>query len=47
MDFEQDYLRQQYEQEKKLDFDPNDQDKFKDENMYKYHDNTQPFAPEA
>lgn len=45
MNFQEDYLRQQYTQDKELEYDPADTDKFKDENMYKYHDNTQPFEP--
>ena len=30
-----------------LEYDPNNAEKFKDENMYKYHPNTQPFDPKA
>jgi len=40
VDFEEDYLRKEYPKLDEVEFDPEDADKFKDENMYKFHENT-------
>lgn len=35
-----DYMRGQYPKPESQEYDENNPDKFKDENMYKYHENT-------
>ena len=40
-----DYLRKHYTNPEELKHDENKPDQFKDENMYKYHENTQVFDP--
>ena len=40
VDFEEDYLRKEYPKLDDVEYDPDDADKFKDENMYKFHENT-------
>ena len=40
-----DYLREHYANPEDAKYDENNPDKFKDENMYKYHENTQVFNP--
>ena len=40
-----DYLQSHYAAKLDDKYDENNPDKFKDENMYKYHENTQPFNP--
>ena len=40
-------MRKDRQRPEELEFDANNPDKFKDENMYKYHENTQPFDPTA
>ena len=42
-----DYMRANYDKLDQQVYDEDDPDKFKDENMYKYHDNTQTFDPSA
>ena len=37
--YPQDYMKQKFQAPEDLEFDPENMDKFKDENMYKYHDN--------
>ena len=43
----QDYMRGQYSGPENQVFDEKKPDQFKDENMYKYHENTQTFDPEV
>jgi hypothetical protein len=40
VDFEGDYLRNNQNKLNEVDFDPEDAAQFKDENMYKFHENT-------
>ncbi len=40
-------MRQHGKKAGQVEFDPNNADKFKDENMYKYHINTQEFDPKT
>lgn len=40
VDFEEDYLRKEYPKLDDVEYDPDNADKFKDENMYKFHENT-------
>ena len=47
LNFEEDYMRKQYPKPDEVLFDPDDKKQFKDENMYKYHDNTQKFDPQT
>lgn len=37
---EEDYMRKNYPKIDEQEYDPDNKDKFKDENMYKYHENT-------
>ena len=46
MDFEtEDYMRSKYPKLEEREYDAANEDQFKDENMYKYHENTQAFDP--
>ena len=38
--FEEDYMRKEYPKLEDLEYKPDEKQQFKDENMYKYHDNT-------
>lgn len=40
VDLQDDYMRTQGQKISEVEYDPNNADKFKDENMYKYHENT-------
>ena len=44
-DMDDGYMRNQFQKPEEIKYDPQDENKFKDENMYKYHDNTQAFNP--
>lgn len=47
VDFEQNYMRQKGTKVADVEYDPNNAEKFKDENMYKYHENTQEYDPQT
>ena len=41
----QDYMQREYANPETLQYEKDNEDKFKDENMYKFHENTQEFDP--
>ena len=43
----QEYLRLEYPDVNTLEYNKQNEDKFKDENMYKFHENTQEYNPAA
>ena len=45
LNFTENYVRTQLPKPSEVQFNPTDKNQFKDENMYKYHDNTQDFDP--
>ena len=45
MEMGDDYMRREYVGIENLEYSKENEDKFKDENMYKYHENTQVFDP--
>ena len=46
INLEEDYMQKDYPKIEDKEFDPIDQEK-RDDNMYKYHDNTQMFDPKT
>ena len=47
VDYEQDYMRSKGVKVDELEYDPNNADQYKDENMYKFHQNTQEYDPQT